>query len=94
MFIIFINTFQEALSGQLVPGAMRMCGVLGIEHCGTGKKNDDGICTTVLACLDLRNSEPPSPLQESNNYKWQPLNDTDLINYLINAMKGGLVPIL
>lgn len=88
------SILNDALSDALAPGAMRVCGVLGLEHQGTGGIGHDGICTTVLVCLDLQHSVSPPATRKTSplKYQWYPLSNQDLIDYLMKATHGCLVP--
>lgn len=69
-----------------------MCGILGVEHRGTGEQ-EDGICITSLVSLDLSDGvEPPSVT--SANYKWYSINEFDIQKKLSDGSKGKIIPLL
>ncbi|GFS08966.1 8-oxo-dGDP phosphatase NUDT18-like [Elysia marginata] len=83
---------KEALGSNLDASAssVRMCGILGVEHKGTGEL-EDGCCLTSLVSLDLQ-GQPPAPAQE--RYEWRPLHNKELVSRIESAAKGKLVPFL
>ncbi|KAK3791433.1 hypothetical protein RRG08_046585 [Elysia crispata] len=69
--------------------SVRMCGILGVEHKGTGEL-EDGVCLTSLVSLDLATQTPVALAQ----YVWRPLENKDLVLKMEAAAKGKLVPFL
>lgn len=70
--------------------SVRMCGILGVEHKGTGEL-EDGCCLTSLVSLDISEQPPPRPVAL---YAWHPLKNRDLALRIEAAAKGKLVPFL
>ena len=84
---------QEALGSSLdgSTSSVRMCGILGVEHKGTGEL-EDGVCLTSLVSLDL-SAQPPAVA--STQYAWRPLeNKTLVLRIEAAAAKGKLVSFL
>ncbi|GFO42153.1 8-oxo-dGDP phosphatase nudt18-like [Plakobranchus ocellatus] len=82
--------------------SVRMCGILGAEHKGTGEL-EDGLCLTSLVSLDIAPASVSSdsvasaspPAVSSASYAWCPITDMDLIRRIEEAAgKGKLVPFL
>ena len=82
---------QAALGSNLdaSTNSVRMCGILGVEHKGTGEL-EDGVCLTSLVSLDLATQTPVALAQ----YVWRPLENKDLVLKMEAAAKGKLVPFL
>ncbi|CAG5122322.1 unnamed protein product [Candidula unifasciata] len=83
---------RDAFTANFSAVSVRMCGVLGIEHRGTGP-DEDGICITSLVSLDLSNDLPP-PATTSQKYLWCTVKHADLKERLEQATKGKIVPLL
>ncbi|XP_059152369.1 8-oxo-dGDP phosphatase NUDT18-like [Physella acuta] len=83
---------RDAFTKNPSSASIRMCGILGVEHRGTGEQ-EDGICITSLVSLDLSDGiEPPSVT--SSNYKWCLINEIDLQKKLSDGAKGKIIPLL
>ncbi|XP_005103121.1 8-oxo-dGDP phosphatase NUDT18 [Aplysia californica] len=83
---------KDAFVENLTAASIRMCGILGLEHRGTGEQ-EDGLCITSLVCLDLGDTAAP-PTPASSKYQWCQIKDTQLQDYLSKGSKGALVPLL
>ncbi|BFZ09879.1 hypothetical protein BsWGS_12918 [Bradybaena similaris] len=83
---------RDAFTANLGAVSVRMCGVLGIEHRGTGPE-EDGICVTSLVSLDLSNDIPP-PTTTSQKYLWCAVRHEELRDKLVQATKGKIIPLL
>ncbi|RUS83867.1 hypothetical protein EGW08_008348 [Elysia chlorotica] len=83
---------KVALSSNLdaSTSSVRMCGILGVEHKGTGDLQD-GVCLTSIVSLDLATPPPAAVLAQ---YEWRTLADKDLVDKVEVAAKGKLVPFL
>ncbi|CAL1528887.1 unnamed protein product [Lymnaea stagnalis] len=85
---------REAFTTNPSSASIRMCGILGVEHRGTGTgKSEDGICITTLVSLDLSDQVSP-PTVTSENYKWCPVDVKDVQVHLANCAKGKIIPLL
>ncbi|KAK0064574.1 8-oxo-dGDP phosphatase NUDT18 [Biomphalaria pfeifferi] len=71
--------------------SVRMCGVLGVEHRGTGKL-EDGLCITSLVSLDLSEGVE-TPAVTNPQYQWCPVQSADLQQRLSEGAKGKIVPL-
>jgi 8-oxo-dGDP phosphatase len=83
---------RDAFTTSLSAVSVRMCGVLGVEHSGTGT-DQDGICVTTLVSLDLVKGIPP-PSVASQRYHWYAIQHADLRERLKEAAQGKIVPLL
>ena len=83
---------QDAFLDSPTAASIRLCGVLGLEHRGTGKQ-EDGVCLTSLICLDLDPGVNP-PKVASDIYKWCSVEDPKLQDFLQKATKGACVSLL
>ncbi|KAH9500227.1 8-oxo-dGDP phosphatase nudt18 [Bulinus truncatus] len=72
--------------------SVRMCGILGVEHRGTGK-SEDGVCITSLVSIDLSEGVQP-PAVSNQDFQWCPVQSVDLQKRLSEGAVGKIVPLL